>query len=120
MHSPNQPLKILMVLENNYYPSDTRVRNEAQTLCQAGHQVTVLCPRKTNQKRYEEVKGVHVRRFPHPPPGNSALGYIVEFGWGTFFPLFYVLFEWLRGRVDVVHVHNPPDTLFVTSLLPKL
>ena len=40
-----KPLRILMLLENNPYPQDTRVHHEADSLSQAGHMVSVICPR---------------------------------------------------------------------------
>ena len=38
-----------MLLENNPYPQDVRVRNEAESLAAAGHEVTVLAPRSAGQ-----------------------------------------------------------------------
>ena len=39
-----------MLLENNPYPQDVRVRNEAEALAAAGHAVTVLAPRAPGQR----------------------------------------------------------------------
>ncbi len=36
--------RVLMLLENNPYPKDVRVRQEAAALVAAGYQVTVVCP----------------------------------------------------------------------------
>ena len=36
--------RILMLLENGSYPSDSRVRREAMTLVAAGYKVTVISP----------------------------------------------------------------------------
>ena len=48
----------------NAYPNDTRVRNEAQTLSQAGYSVTVVGLRNTGQPRSEVMSGVQVYRLP--------------------------------------------------------
>ena len=56
-------VKILMLVENSF-PNDTRVRNEADALTEAGHQVTVVGLRKKGQARSEVVNGVQVYRLP--------------------------------------------------------
>ena len=55
--------RILMFVENAY-PNDTRVRNEAETLCKAGYSVTVVCLREKGQPRSEMVNGVQAYRLP--------------------------------------------------------
>jgi hypothetical protein len=70
--------RVLMLLENQPYPQDGRVRRESFTLAAAGYQVTVICPRNGTQPRYETVNGVRVIRYPAPPAGGGLLGYLVE------------------------------------------
>jgi glycosyltransferase involved in cell wall biosynthesis len=102
------------------YPADTRVRNEAQTLAAAGHELTVIAPRGGKQPGQEIVNGVRVVRYPAPPNGHGLLTYAFEFFYVTLASSIAVLYVWLRYGMDVLHVHNPPDTLFVAGLLPKL
>jgi glycosyltransferase involved in cell wall biosynthesis len=113
-------LRVVMIVENNSYPEDVRVRREAETLANTGHRVTVIAPRKTRKSWRETINGVHVVRFPLPITGGGVISYVVEFGLGTFIPAFLVLVEWIRFGLDVVHVHNPPDSLFIAGILPKL
>src|SRR5690349_11619985 len=54
---------ILMLLGNNPYPQDPRVRREATALVDAGYRVTVICPRVRGQAARETVRGVHVLRY---------------------------------------------------------
>ncbi|NDJ77321.1 MAG: glycosyltransferase family 4 protein [Chloroflexi bacterium] len=117
---PKGSLRVLMLVENCAYPQDSRVRSEAQTLIDQGHTVSVICPRSNGQPWYEEVNRVQVCRFPCPSATVSMLSYIIEFGWATWIVLLLVLWRWVREGLDVVHIHNPPDTLFVAALLPKL
>ena len=42
-----------MLLENNPFPQDVRVRSEAQSLVAAGYRVTVVAPRGKAQPRRE-------------------------------------------------------------------
>ena len=55
--------RVLMFVENAY-PNDTRVRNEAEALTEAGYSVTVVCLRKNGQLRSEVVNGVQAYRLP--------------------------------------------------------
>src|SRR6185312_14273363 len=75
--------RVLMLLENQPYPQDGRVRRESVALTEAGYQVTVICPRNDQQPRHETVNGVRVIRYPHPPAGNGLVGYLAEYGYST-------------------------------------
>ncbi|MBN1121008.1 MAG: glycosyltransferase family 4 protein [Anaerolineae bacterium] len=115
-----QGLRILMLLENNPYPQDSRVRKEANSLTEAGYAVTVICPRKAGQPRREVINGVSVSRFPAPTGGEGFIGYLWEYGFSM---LAMLVLSWgvlLRGGFDTVHAHNPPDTLVVIGLFYKL
>lgn len=101
-----------MLLENNPFPGDLRVRREANSLIEAGFQVTVISPGKRALPRYENVNGVHVYRFLAPPSGDGLLGYVWEYGWSLFSSFYLTVWVFLRRGFDVIHAHNPPD-LFV-------
>lgn len=122
----------------NAYPNDTRVKNEADALTEAGYAVTVIGLRKPGQSRSEVVKGVQVYRLPrfelfHKTPVEnptilqrvalkikSLLGYVTEYVYftGTCFVMsIYVAF---RHGFKVIHAHNPPDTLWMVALPWKL
>jgi glycosyltransferase involved in cell wall biosynthesis len=110
----------LLLVENNGYPMDFRVRREADALHEAGYTVSVICPRGPGQAWKEIINGVHVYRFPAPPGGNGFLGYALEFGYATLAMLLWSLWVSLRRRVDVVHAANPPDTLCIVGAVLKL
>jgi glycosyltransferase involved in cell wall biosynthesis len=110
---------VLMLLENNAYPKDVRVRREAQSLTQNGYQVTVICPASPNQPFTETVEGVRVYRFPAPPNGNGLMGYIVEYGYAMIAVFVLSLLVFFRHGFDIIHAHNPPDTFFIIALIYK-
>ncbi len=66
--------RILMLLENNPYPQDGRVRQEAHALVAAGHQVTVISPMGPGQPWHQVCQGVRVYRYPAPPEANGLWG----------------------------------------------
>lgn len=129
--------KILMLVEN-FYPQDPRVRNEARLLTSAGHQVSIICLRKRGQVPFEIIDGIKVYRVPRlelfnkTPAGNSswagrlllklkaALGYILEYGYFTTACLAVSSYIFVRYGFDVLHAHNPPDTLFLVAIPFKL
>jgi glycosyltransferase involved in cell wall biosynthesis len=111
----SRPVKVLLLVENNAYPRDFRVRREAQTLRQAGFEVSVVAPRDPDEPWSETVDDVSVYRFPPPPGGSGVLSYAAEFGYATVAILIVSLWVWLREGVDVVHAANPPDTLFIVG-----
>jgi glycosyltransferase involved in cell wall biosynthesis len=115
-----KPIKVLLVVENNAYPRDFRVRREAHALRDAGCAVSVLAPRSSGQPWRERLEDVEVYRFPAPPDGDGLLGYLLEFGYATLAILFYALWIALRRGVDVVHAANPPDTLCVVGAVFRL
>jgi len=114
-----KPLRILMLLENNPFPQDTRVRHEAFALSRAGHTVSVICQRGKAQPYFDCIEGVRVYRFPAPAPANGLIGYVWEYGYSTIAFLLLSLWVFFRLGFDVIHAHNPPDTLVFIALLYK-
>jgi len=112
--------RVLMLLGNNPYPHDPRVRREAVALASAGYEVTVICPRLPSQSRSERIDGVRVLRYRTPERVPGAAGYIVEYAYATLASLALSLRVLRRHGFDVVHAHNPPDTFALIGALYKL
>jgi len=106
-----------MLVENNGFPMDFRVRREAQALRDAGYGVSVIAPRAATQRWSEKVDGVDVYRFPPPPGGHGFLGYVFEFGYATLAILMVAIWVAIRKGFDVIHAANPPDTLCVIGMI---
>src|SRR5438552_2716318 len=129
--------RILMMVEN-YFPQDTRVKNEADLLTDAGYRVSVIALRKKGQPRRETVNGIEVYRVPHlelfkkTAPANhgrgalfllklrASLGYLMEYCYFTVACLLVTSYVFVSRGFDVIHAHNPPDTLFVVAIPFKL
>ena len=109
-----------MLLENNPYPHDVRVRSEAESLSRAGHQVTVVAPRDRGQSRRERVNGVDVIRFRHLDGSeHGAAGFVLEYLVAAA-ALHVAAFTALRRGATVLHIHNPPDLFFPAGALFRL
>ncbi|HEY2636099.1 MAG TPA: glycosyltransferase, partial [Solirubrobacteraceae bacterium] len=107
-----------MLLENNPFPQDVRVYNEALSLTEAGYRVTVIAPRGEGQARLGKVDGIEVRRFRLPASGDGALALAMEFAIATA-KLSLAALRALLGGAGVLHLHNPPDTLFPAALVAR-
>jgi glycosyltransferase involved in cell wall biosynthesis len=112
--------RVLLLVENNPYPLDFRVRREAHTLRDAGCQVTVIAPRDDTCRWTEVVDGIKVYRFPKPPGGSGLLSYALEFGYATLAILLLTTWVWIRTGFDIIHAANPPDTLFIVGAVFKV
>lgn len=102
--------RVLMLLENQPYPQDHRVRREAVALTRAGYRVSVICPGTGNQSRYEVVDGVRVYRFRAPASASGFVGYLWEYGYSTVMTFLLSMLVFFTDGFDVVHAHNPPET----------
>lgn len=109
--------RVLMLLQNNAYPYDTRVVREATALTEAGHSVTVISPARRGQPLHGVHDGVRSYRYPAPPAGDGTWGYLVEYGVALVASWLLSLWVLVRHGFDVVHAHNPPD-LFVLIAAP--
>jgi glycosyltransferase involved in cell wall biosynthesis len=114
------PERITMLLENNPYPQDVRVRAEAESLAGAGHRVMVAAPRAAGQPRRERINGVDVIRFRHVDGSHrGAVGFVLEYLVAGLALHLAAMRELLRGST-VLHLHNPPDILFPAGALYRL
>ena len=116
MNAPEVRKRVLMLLENNSFPEDNRVFLEAETLAQAGFDVSVICPTGASRKRFEKVGDIRVYRYPGMWEPGGFLGYILEYAYSITMLFLFSAFVGLRHGFDVVHVHTPPDLAGVIAI----
>ncbi len=109
-----------MLLENQPFPQDGRVRRESFALSDAGYQVTVICPRDGGPTAQRNDQRCARDSLPTPADGEWPGGYLMEYGYSTGMSFVLSLWVAIRGGFDVVHSHNPPDTMFVIGAFFKL
>jgi glycosyltransferase involved in cell wall biosynthesis len=112
--------RVLMLLENQYYPQDLRVQREATSLTAAGYRVSVICPRDVGQPWREMLHGVNVYRYWAPPQANGFWGYLWEYGYSMAATFLLSVLLFLTDGFDVVHAHNPPDTFVFIAAFYKV
>ena len=105
----------------SYYANDPRPRRETEALQCAGMEVDVICLRQDSQEpRYELLNGVHIHRIPLKRRRAGKLTYALQYL--SFLASSFLLLSWwrLKRRYHLVHVHNMPDFLVFSALLPKI
>src|SRR5262249_21545284 len=69
---------------------------------------------------HEVINGVTVRRIPMRRRRDSRLTYMLQYGSFITLCTFILAYRSLWKRYDLVHVHNMPDVLVFSALVPKL
>ena len=116
------PGRALILVENLSVPFDRRVWQEATTLRDHGWDVEVICPLGTDRDTEREavVDGVAIHRYPLQAASGGPQGYLKEYAAALFHSIRLARAIQRRDPVDVVHLCNPPDLLFVVALVLKV
>lgn len=104
----------------SHYPADPRPRRSAETLVSQGVRVEVICLRHQGDDRRREVfNGVDILRVPIRRRRGGVVAYILEYL--SFLAVSFAVLtaRSFRQRFDLVHVHNMPDVLVFSALVPK-
>jgi glycosyltransferase involved in cell wall biosynthesis len=109
--------RVLILVQNLPVPFDRRVWQEALALDAAGYEVHIICPRtKQYPRRREFLTGIHIYRYSPGPEARRAAFYLIEYGLAILAQFRLALGIRLRRRIDLVHICNPPDLLFLVAL----
>lgn len=115
-------MKNVLMIAYTEYLGDARIKREAGTLVQTSEfDIRVLCLQEGEEKRSYVEDGVLVEELSiRKYQGNNAIGYLFSYLHFLFLSFVACTRLLFRGRVDVVHVHNMPNLLVFSGLLPKL
>ncbi len=119
--SGNLAGKRAAVLLFSYYASDPRPRRAAEAMREQGMTVDVICLRENSGEAAHEVfNGVNVRRVPLSRRRGGKVSYLLQYS--SFIAICFGLLaaRSIRRRYHLVHVHNMPDILVFSVLIPKL
>lgn len=110
-----------MVVHGPYPIGESRVMREASAAAAAGWDVDVVAMNNGGEPSSEVIDGIRVFRLP-PLRGSRAglLAMVREYVGFTILAALRVAWLHLRRRYRVVQVHNPPDFLLATGLLPRI
>jgi glycosyltransferase involved in cell wall biosynthesis len=112
-------IKICMIVHKNYYV-DTRVRRYAESLIKTDFSVDIICPVENHDSVSETHERIRVYSIPVSHADGSRIRYIFEYLWA--FVLYFIKLTalYVRNHYQVIHVHNMPDFLIFSALIPKI
>jgi glycosyltransferase involved in cell wall biosynthesis len=103
------------------FPSDPRPRRELEALCACGVEVDLICLQDEGQQPGRETHArLVVDRLPIQHERSGKGRYFFQYGY--FLVRSFLMLAWRSWfkHYDLVHVHNMPDVLVFSSLVPKI
>ena len=119
------PKRHCMVVLAGYPLGETRVQREAEALINHGYEVDVICARMRGEMAVDEHRGVQIYREKYRCPARLAQeSRLVSdlFSYLRFFFSAALRLTRLHRQqpYDTIQVHNLPDFLVFSALIPKL
>lgn len=111
--------RVVVLVENLSVPFDRRVWQECQALRDAGWAVEVICPQGETRDTEREVvvDEVRIHRYPLQAATGGPAGYPQEYGSALRQTMAIARRIADERGIDVVHLCNPPDLLFLVALM---
>jgi glycosyltransferase involved in cell wall biosynthesis len=104
-----------------HYPTDSRVRREAEALVERGDTVDVIClgnKGEQNPEYYNSVRMIKIRISRYR--GSNAWTYIISYLQFFFIALFKLANLQSKNVYQVIQVHTMPDFMVFSAVIPKL
>lgn len=110
----------ICIIRRAYYPIESHVRRNAETLFENGFIVNVICMNEGGKKKFEVINGVNVYRLPIKARRNNILIYIFEYF--SFFLFAFVKLNILsfKNRYNIIETDSMPDFIVFISFIQKL
>lgn len=101
------------------YPFDPRPRRAADALVGEGASVDLICLGEENAPRRETINGINVLRVPLRHDRRGKFAYFYRYA--AFILIASVVFalRTVKRHYNLVYVHNMPDILVLSALVPK-
>lgn len=102
------------------YPSDPRPRRELESLVERGMSVDLIClADDADQPKQENIGSLTVTRTPIQHKRSGKIRYFWDYARFFLHAFRLLTVRSLSRRYDLVHVHNMPDFLAFSALIPK-
>ncbi len=103
----------------SHYPADPRPRRAVEALVREGMHVDLVCLAEGNAPRREILDGIEVLRVPLKRRRGGKLAYIYQYSAFILISFFILGWRALTRGYDLAYVHNMPDILVLSALIPK-
>jgi glycosyltransferase involved in cell wall biosynthesis len=113
-----QGKRVAMVMFS-HYPDDPRPRRAVDALVSEGMQVDLICLGNENTPKHEILGGIDVLRIPINHRRGGKFTYAYQYSAFILISSMVFALRSLTRRYDLVYVHNMPDILILSSLIPK-
>jgi glycosyltransferase involved in cell wall biosynthesis len=104
----------------SFYPSDPRPRRAADALLSEGASVDLICLGEEQALKHEIVNGVNVRRVAVKHRRGGKIDYAYQYLAFILISSAIVALRTLKRHYDLLYVHNMPDILVLSALIPKI
>ena len=112
---------VLLIVQNNSFPSDKRVLKEARSLKAAGYAVSVVSPASDLDPEFNvDFEGMQVLRYRNYESQGGVVAFFLEYANAVIKIFFLSLKVYFKRRFKVIHVANPPDFFWPMGLFFKL
>jgi len=101
------------------YPFDPRPRRAVDALIGEGASVDLICLGNEGAPKHEVLNGVNVRRLRIKHDRRGKFAYVYRYAAFILASSLIFALRTLGQRYDLVYVHNMPDVLVLSSLIPK-
>lgn len=102
------------------YPYDPRPRRAAEALLKEGMEIDLICEGDEKSPKRETLNGLDILRIPIKHYRGGALSYAYQYSAFILASTTILASRLFRRRYDLVYIHNMPDILILSALLPKL
>jgi glycosyltransferase involved in cell wall biosynthesis len=103
-----------------HYINDARIKNYVRTLEDQGHSVDVIALRCDGEAAVDKRPSGTTFRIMDKYQGDSSLMYVWSYLMFFLKSSFLLTRRSFGRRYDVVHVHNMPNALVFTAIVPKI
>jgi glycosyltransferase involved in cell wall biosynthesis len=109
------------MVSSAYYPTDPRLRRQAEALVAHGYDVDVICQRQAGESATAQIGGVSVFRTAGVKYRGSSLAHYA-LAYARFFvnALVVLTRRYIRYGYAAVQVYSMPEVLVFTALWPRL
>jgi len=104
----------------SFYPNDPRPRRALEAMAREGMLVDLICLRGEGSPAREVQGNVEVLRIPLKRHRGGMLVYLYQYAAFIFLSSVILVWRSLTRGYDLVHVHNMPDVLVISALVPKM
>ena len=114
-------LHVLLIVQNNSFPTDKRVLKEACSLKAAGYEVSVISPAsELDPDRQSDFEGMNVFRYRNIESQGGIVPFFLEYANAISRIFLLSLRIYFKKPFAAIHIANPPDFFWPMALFFKL